>query len=122
MIDFGEGKVATLHPGCIEMPSDLSHAHCQHKLSQGGGQGRPGGGGGLPHRSVLPSDWSSVLLLVIVYFTGSYSSSEFVVIPDNSTLVTCLHQAACKVNVIVPLSEAKMTLTLLRVTAPWSRC
>ena len=22
VIDFGEGKVATLHPGCIEMPSD----------------------------------------------------------------------------------------------------
>ena len=30
--------------------------------------------------------------------SGSYSSSEFVIIPDNSTLVTCLHQAACKVS------------------------
>ena len=105
MIDFGEGKVATLHPGCIEMPSDQDdkltvNTNCLKAAARGDQAAVEAFlTGQCGHLIGL---CTSVLSLVTVYSTGSYSSSEFVVIPDNSTLVTCLHHAACKVSVILP--------------------
>ena len=75
VIDFGEGKVATLHPGCIEMTSEDRQsvaASCVKAAVQGD------------------------VAAVESFLTGTFSQCDSVNIPDNKTMLTCLHQAACR--------------------------
>ena len=75
VIDFGEGKVATLHPGCIEMSSEDRQSVASSCL-----------------KAAVQGD----VVAVESFLTGSFSQSEPVNIPDNKTMLTCLHHAASR--------------------------
>ena len=77
VIDFGEGKVATIHPGCIELP--VKHEDKQTVNS-----------------NCLKAAVKGAHSDVEGYLTGAFSTSDFVIIPDNPTIISCLHHAACQ--------------------------
>ena len=80
VIDFGEGRVATLHPGCFEVSSQDRQSvssSCIKAAARG-------------DRATVES-----------FLTGTFSQSDTVNIPDNKTMLTCLHQATCRGHLTV---------------------
>eukprot|EP00092_Neocalanus_flemingeri_P028989 GFUD01031472.1.p1 GENE.GFUD01031472.1~~GFUD01031472.1.p1 ORF type:complete len:938 (+),score=300.01 GFUD01031472.1:38-2851(+) len=93
VIDFGEGKVMTIHPGCLEPPKEQDD-----RLTV--------------NLRCVKAAVSGDQVAVESFLTGSYSKSDFVIIPDNTTITTSLHKAVGKghLNVVVIILKYRSSL------------
>ena len=93
VIDFGHGKVVTVHPGCLDGPKEQDDKQTVNLKCM---------------RAAVSGDQTAVES----FLTGSYSQSDLVIIPDNMTITSCLHKAVGKghLNVVVTILKYRASL------------
>ena len=91
VIDFGEGKVVTLHPGCIEVTSDDQQTVFASCI-----------------KAAVRGDQAAVES----FLRGTFSQCDSVNIPDNKTMLKCLHQAASRghFNVVLVILQYRAAI------------
>ena len=93
VIDFGEGKVATVHPGCFDLPHTPDDKETVKNQCV---------------QAAVRGDHARLESLL----TGA-SAAECVIIPDNLTLLSCLHQAVVMGHLSVVSVILKYRLALI---------